>query len=110
MCVHTNVSNYVPDMPNNTKQKNAALEPFFTAKQRVREQSVRLTLQSGERSRICSQNLNTKKKHHITNAKKKRNKKTFLKAVLQVFGFKYRLYTVCVSGMHVYKITAVQNF
>ena len=36
MSVHANVRTYVPDMPNNTKQNNAALELFFTAEQRER--------------------------------------------------------------------------
>ena len=48
-------------------------------------------------------------KNHIASANKGKKKTTFLKAVLPKLSFMYRLSTVCVWDMHVFKITAVHN-
>ena len=45
ICVYTNARAYVPDMPNNTKQKSRSWTLFLLLS-RVREQSVRLMMNS----------------------------------------------------------------
>ena len=92
---------YVQDMPTTPNKKMPLLNLFFTAEQGERTISPSNTPIWRENQNMLAE-LKYKKipNNHITTAKKTRNqkKKTFLKAALQMFGFKYRLSTVYVCG------------